>query len=67
MQQPSISASRITHITLVPRKANLVAVLETKAQIVGYAQTIVLNATASYDPDDAQVDSRLHTKGQRTH
>ena len=42
-------------ITLVPRKADLVAVLETAANRVGYEDTIVLRADKSYDPDRVQV------------
>ena len=41
----------------MPRKAELVAVLETEAQIVGYTDTVVLDASASYDPDNVQVNT----------
>ena len=48
--------TKYTFITLVPRKAELVAVLETEAQRVGYTDTVVLSADESYDPDNVQVD-----------
>ena len=55
-----------TLITLVPRQAALVAVLETNAQTVSYTEKVILDATASYDPDDVQVGSLQFMQHQTT-
>ena len=57
MQHPTLYATNYTwiNINLAPRKAGLVAVLKTETQRVGYADTILLKAGESYDPDRAQV------------
>ena len=54
-KQSSFDATEHTSITLVPRKAKLVAVLETDAQRVAYTETVTLRASRSYDPDKVQV------------
>ena len=55
VRQPSLNATKYTWITLVPRKADLVAVLNADSQRVGYNGTVVLRAGGSYDPDRVQV------------
>ena len=55
--QSDLEHRKYTWITLVPRQANIVAVLETDAERVGYDGTIVLRADKSYDPDHVQVCS----------
>ncbi len=55
VSQSDFNSTIYTFITLVPRKAHLVAVLETDAERVGYEGTVVLRADKSYDPDRIQV------------
>ena len=55
VRQPSLKAVTYTRITLVPRKADLVAVLNADSQRVGYNDAVVLRAGGSYDPDRVQV------------
>ena len=57
MEQPLLNVTKHTRVTLKPRKAKLVAVLETSAQMVGYNDKVVLDASKSYDPDRVQVNT----------
>ena len=63
VEQPLFNITKHTRITLVPRKAELVAVLEAEAQKVGYTDTVVLDASLSFDPDNVQVDTPGYTGG----
>ena len=55
VEQPMFEVTKYTKITLKPRISDLVAVLETSAQKVGYTETVKLDASRSYDPDNVQV------------
>ena len=57
VQQPLLNITKHTRVTLKPRKAKLVAVLKTSAQMVGYTDKVVLDASRSYDPDRVQVNT----------
>ena len=53
--QSNVDSVVHTWITLIPRQAELVAVLEANTERVAYDSTVVLRADKSYDPDLVQV------------
>ena len=55
VHQPLLNATEYAWISLLPRKADLVAVLNVNSHSVGYHDTVVLRADDSYDPDHVQV------------
>ena len=57
--QPVSSDNEFISVSLTPRRAGLVALLDTDSQHVGYTDSVFLRAGSSYDPDLVQVLGRL--------
>ena len=55
ISQSASSDNDYTLVTLTPRQADLVALLDTASQHAGYMDTVAIGAGSSYDPDRVQV------------